>query len=189
MATPVLWTQMSREQRSRVTAMFSATSTQRVPADDRFQIHRAEQLRALGRYWGSCLAGVPGPAARSPKLPEAHTDMILSIVGERFGVAGCVAIALAYLLLCWRSLAVASATRDPFARLVVVGIVALVMTEALVNAAMSVGLAPVTGLTLPLVSYGGSSMLMHALAVGVVINVGLRPGYDLGSEPFVRAAA
>jgi cell division protein FtsW (lipid II flippase) len=83
-----------------------------------------------------------------------------------------------------RGLAIAASTREPFGRLMAVGIVALLATQTIINTGMTVGLMPVTGLTLPLVSYGGSSLLANALALGLVLNIGLRPGYEVTNEPF-----
>jgi cell division protein FtsW (lipid II flippase) len=68
--------------------------------------------------------------------------------------------------------------------LLAVGIVALIATQVIINAGMTVGLMPVTGLTLPLVSYGGSSLLATCLALGLLLNVGMRPGYEMTAEPF-----
>ena len=64
------------------------------------------------------------------------------------------------------------------------GVAALIGVQVLINTGMTVGLLPVTGLSLPLVSYGGSGLLAHALALGLLLNVGLRPGYEVGREPF-----
>ena len=75
-------------------------------------------------------------------------------------------------------------TREPFGRLAAIGIAALLATQVFINTAMLVGLLPITGLTLPLVSYGGSSLLANALALGLVLNIGLRPGYEVTNEPF-----
>ena len=91
---------------------------------------------------------------------------------------------LLFVLLVWRALAIAEATREPFGRLVAIGIAALLAVQVLINAGMMVGLLPITGLALPLVSYGGSSLLANALALGLLLNIGLRPGYEVTREPF-----
>ena len=91
---------------------------------------------------------------------------------------------LLYGIVVWRCLAVARSTQEPYGRLVVVGIAALIGIQVLINAGMMVGLLPITGLSLPLVSYGGSGMLAVTMAVGVVINVEMRPGYEVAGEPF-----
>jgi rod shape determining protein RodA len=89
-----------------------------------------------------------------------------------------------YVLLAWRGLVIAGATREPFGRLVATGIVSLISIEALINTSMLVGLMPITGISLPLVSYGGSGLLAHSVAVGLILNIGLRPGYEVAREPF-----
>jgi cell division protein FtsW (lipid II flippase) len=79
---------------------------------------------------------------------------------------------------------IASATREPFGRLLAVGIVTLLASQTIINVGMTVGLVPVTGITLPLLSYGGSSLLFTCLALGLLMNVAMRPGYEIGNEPF-----
>jgi cell division protein FtsW (lipid II flippase) len=183
-ALPVLWKQMSREQRSRVTALFEQNSPNQRPSDDGYHLHQAKQLLALGGVWGSWLAGEPVDDPIVYRLPEDHTDFIFSVLGERFGWLGSFAVLVLVVLLSWRGLAVAEATREPFGRLVAVGVVSLFAVQSLINSAMTVGLLPVTGLSLPLVSYGGSGMVSHSLALGLLLNIALRPGYEVAGEPF-----
>jgi len=181
---PALWTQMSREQRSRVTALFEQTLPGERPTDDGYHLHQAKQLLALGGVWGSWLAGEPVDDRAVYRLPEDHTDFIFTVLGERFGWLGGFGVLFLVVLLSWRALAVAESTREPFGRLVAVGVVALFAVQSLINTAMTVGLLPVTGLSLPLVSYGGSGLVAHCLALGLVLNIGLRPGYEVAGEPF-----
>ena len=106
------------------------------------------------------------------------------MIKERLGLAGLLLLAGLYGLLAWRGLAIAAATREPFGRLLAVGITAMILVQAVINLGMNVGLLPVTGLPLPLVSYGGSVLLAEAVALGLLVNVGLRPGYEVTNEPF-----
>jgi cell division protein FtsW (lipid II flippase) len=92
-----------------------------------------------------------------------------------------------FVLLVGHILAIAEATREPFGRLVAIGVATLLGVQVLINCGMIVGLLPITGLTLPLVSYGGSSVLANALGLGLVLNIGLRPGYDVSKDPFAFA--
>lgn len=181
---PLLWTQMSREQRSRVTAWFDQPTAGERPSDDAYHLHRAKRMLALGGPWGSLLAGQSTEDLAAYRLPEARSDFIFCVLGERFGIAGLAAILGLFGLLAWRGLAVAGATREPFGRLVAVGVVALFAVQVLINTAMNVGLLPITGLSLPLLSYGGSGLLAHGIALGLLLNVGLRPGYEVTKEPF-----
>ncbi len=181
---PLLWTQMSREQRSRVTALFEQTAPGAAPTDDGYHLHQAKQLLAMGGIWGSLIAGEPVDDPAAYRLPEDHTDFIFIVIGERLGWFGNFAVLALVVLLAWRGLAIAEAMHEPFGRLVAVGVVALFAVQALINAAMTVGLLPITGLSLPLVSYGGSGLVAHAAALGLLINIALRPGYEMAGEPF-----
>jgi rod shape determining protein RodA len=183
-AAPLLWTQMSLEQKSRVTALFEQAGPGETAGGDAYHLRQAKQVLALGGVWGSVWSGqrVDDPAAYH--LPEARSDFIFCILGERFGLPGIAAVLGLFALLVWRGLAVAAATREPFGRLVAVGLVALVGVQVLINTGMTVGLLPITGLSLPLVSYGGSGLLAQGLMLGLLINIGLRPGYEMSNEPF-----
>lgn len=181
---PLLWTQMSREQKSRVTALFDQAVPGQAPHDDTYQLYQAKQMLALGGFWGSAVAGpaVDDPAAYY--LPEARSDFIFCVLGERFGLWGLALVLGLFGLLVAGACRVALQTAEPFARLAATGLAALFAMEVLVNTGMTVGLLPVTGLSLPLVSYGGSGLLVHALAIGLLVNIGLRPGYEVTREPF-----
>jgi len=181
---PLLWTQMSREQKSRVTALFDQPSPHESPDDDAYHLHRAKRMLALGGLWGSFLRGPTTDDLAVYHLPEARSDFIFCIVGDRFGLVGLALLLGLFAALVWRILAVAAATREPFGRLVAVGVAALLGVQVLINAAMTVGLTPITGLSLPLISYGGSGLLVCGIALGLVVNVGLRPGYEVTNEPF-----
>jgi cell division protein FtsW (lipid II flippase) len=181
---PLLWSEMSREQRSRVTALAEQTRAGQRPSEDGYHLHQAKQVLALGGWLGSFAGGeaVVDPAVYS--VPEPHTDSIAIVLGERFGLVGWMVLVLLFGVLTWRLMVVAQATREPFGRLVAVGIAALLATQMVINMGMLVGLLPITGLALPFVSYGGSSLLANALAIGLVLNIGLRPGYEVTREPF-----
>jgi rod shape determining protein RodA len=106
------------------------------------------------------------------------------MIAERWGLIGGIATLAIYLILFAQGLRIAGATREPFGRLVAVGIVALLATQTVINTGMTVGLLPVVGITLPLMSYGGSSLLMTAVALGLLINIGMHPGYEMTPDPF-----
>ncbi len=181
---PLLWTQMSREQKSRVTALLDQAAADEVPGDDAYHLYQAKQMLAMGGVWGSLVAGqvIDDPGAY--RLPEARSDFIFCVLGERLGIVGIACTLLLFGLLAWRGLAIAAGTREPFGRLVAAGLVALLAVEVSINTAMTVGLLPITGLSLPFMSYGGSGLLAHALMLGLLLNIGLRPGYEMTNEPF-----
>jgi cell division protein FtsW (lipid II flippase) len=182
--SPVLWSEMSREQRSRVAGLLNQSGPGEKPDDDGYQLHQSKQMLALGGLQGSLLAGDAVSDPSVYHLPEAHTDFVFSVLGERLGLWGNGCVLLLYSVLVLRGLAIAAATQEPFGRLVAVGVSALLGVQVLINTGMTVGLLPVTGLSLPLVSYGGSSMLATALSLGLLVNIALHPSDELAAEPF-----
>jgi cell division protein FtsW (lipid II flippase) len=138
----------------------------------------------LGGVWGSAISGETTDDQAVYRLPHAHSDFIFAVIGERYGLPGTAVVLGLYLCLVARMLAVAGATREPMGRLLAAGVAALFAVEVLINTGMTVGLLPITGLSLPLISYGGSGLLAHGLAVGLVLNVQMHPGYEVGREPF-----
>ncbi len=107
-------------------------------------------------------------------LPEAHTDFILSVVGEELGLIGVLVIAAMFFLLVQRGIRVALYAKDDFGRYLAFGIVVLLGIEAFVNMGVVTGLLPTKGLALPFISYGGSSLIVSLFAVGVLLNVSSR---------------
>jgi cell division protein FtsW len=104
-------------------------------------------------------------------LPEAHTDMIFAVVGEELGLIGTTAVIAAYAVFAVAGLKIALSCRDPFGKRLAAGIVALVCGQAVINLAAVLGLAPLTGIPLPFVSYGGSSLVVQLAAVGILLNI------------------
>jgi rod shape determining protein RodA len=107
-------------------------------------------------------------------LPERHTDFIFAVLAEEWGLIGCLALLGLYGLLIVGGADAAARTSDPFSKLAIVGIIAIIATQVIVNAGMNVGLFPITGLTLPLLSYGGSSMLVSLTGIALILNFDLR---------------
>jgi len=104
-------------------------------------------------------------------LPEAHTDFVLALVGEELGLVGTVTIILLFVLFVVRGFQIAARARMPFGRHLAMGITLLIGVQALVNAAVVTGLLPTKGLTLPFVSYGGSSLIICLIGVGILLNI------------------
>lgn len=107
-------------------------------------------------------------------LPAQHTDFIFSVLGEEFGFLGCVVVLLLFFYLIYRIIRIAMEAKDTFGSLMCVGVAALFMFQVLVNVGMTISIMPVTGLPLPFMSYGGSAFLVNMMAIGLVLNVGLR---------------
>jgi len=130
-----------------------------------YNVYQARIAIANGGLWGTGL--FHGPQTNGGFVPEQRTDFIFSVAGEEFGlVGGAVLIALIGFL-CWRGLRIARAA-DPAGRLVAVGVVCWFAFQAFQNIGMTLGLTPVTGVPLPFVSYGGSSMFAQGLALGLL---------------------
>jgi cell division protein FtsW len=104
-------------------------------------------------------------------LPEAHTDMIFAVIGEELGLVGAAVLILGYCVFAYAGLRVALGCRDPFGKRLAAGITALVCGQAAINLAAVLGLAPLTGIPLPFVSYGGSSLVVALLSVGILLNI------------------
>ena len=115
-------------------------------------------------------------------LPEAHTDMIASVVGEEMGLIGIVILVGCYAIFAWAGLRIALACRDPFGKTVAASLTAMICGQAAINLAAVLGLAPLTGITLPFVSYGGSSLVVSLMAVGILLNIAVNNGRATAPE-------
>ncbi|MFP6703960.1 MAG: FtsW/RodA/SpoVE family cell cycle protein [Planctomycetaceae bacterium] len=186
--TPVLWLGMNAEQKSRVVSLLTQVENGPVPRGDGYHLYQSKRMLSLGGTWGSELSGMPVDDPAAYHLPASRTDFVFCLIGERFGLFGSLLTLAIYAVLVVKGLAIAHSTREPFGRLLATGIVTLLATQAIINTGMTVGLMPITGMTLPLVSYGGSSLLATAIALGLLINVAIRPGYEVTAEPFRFAA-
>ncbi len=107
-------------------------------------------------------------------LPENHTDFIFAVVGEEFGFVGAVVLLLLYLIVMWRGIQIAKEARDTFGRLLAVGITSMLAFHVLVNVGMTTGIMPVTGIPLPLMSYGVSALTTNIMAIAILMNVHMR---------------
>ena len=109
-------------------------------------------------------------------LPERHSDFIYAVIGEELGLIGALAVLFLFLLILWRGVRIALAVDDPFSRLLALGITLLICLQGLINMAVVTGLLPTKGIALPLVSYGGSSLVITMAALGVLLNISKETG-------------
>jgi cell division protein FtsW len=116
-------------------------------------------------------------------LPEAHTDMIFAIIGEELGLVGAAAVIAAYCAFAYAGLRIALGCKDPFGKRLAAGLTTLVCGQAAINLAAVMGLAPLTGIPLPFVSYGGSSLVVALVSVGVLLNIAGNAGASSASVP------
>jgi cell division protein FtsW len=104
-------------------------------------------------------------------LPEAHTDFIFAIIGEELGLLGTILVVILFILFMFFGIRVCFKTKDYFGKVMAVGLTSIIVVPAIINIFVVVGLAPVTGLTLPFISYGGSSLLVSMISVGILLNI------------------
>lgn len=182
--SPLFWLKMSSEQKSRVTALLTQVDGGPNPGGDRWHQHQSKFVLSLGGVWGSESSGKLLDDPEAYRLFAAQTDFVFCMVGERWGMIGGFLTLAAYMALFAHGLMIAGSTREPYGRLIAVGIVTLLATQTVINTGMTVGLLPVVGITLPLMSYGGSSLISTAIALGLLMNVGMRPGYEMTPDPF-----
>jgi rod shape determining protein RodA len=107
-------------------------------------------------------------------VPEQHTDFVFTVVGEELGFVGAIGLLGLYAVLLWRGFRIALLSRGSFGTLLAVGIVCMLAFQVFVNIGMTMGIMPVTGIPLPLVSYGGTSMITNWMAVGLLLNIHMR---------------
>ena len=202
LVSPLLWFKMQDYQRTRISSVLLQSDWVR---------QKAEQHPTLGRIlvgtkfseklwksdWGYQLirskyavasGGAKGygfrrgPFVKYNFLDARHNDFIFAIIAQQWGFWGCLALLGLYVVIIGCGLEIAVHNTDPFGRLLAVGIVAMFLVEVIVNVSMTIGLMPITGLTLPFVSYGGSSLLVSMAAVGLLNNVGRCRPYSLARK-------
>jgi cell division protein FtsW len=138
------------------------------PAGASFQANQAQIALGSGGIFG---VGVGESLQKAFYLPEAHTDMIAAVIGEEWGLLGMVGLAGLFGLFAYAGMRTAQKARDRYTRLLAAGLVSVVMIQATINLFAVMGLAPLTGVPLPFVSYGNSSLLMMLAAVGILLNI------------------
>lgn len=137
-----------------------------------YHIRQSKIAIGSGMTWGKGF--LKGTQNKLHFLPEKHTDFIFSVWAEEWGFVGCLVLLILFGLLLFFALRVARRSKDRFGSLLVVGMTALIMWQALINIGMVIGLLPVVGIPLPFVSYGGSSLITLCFAIGIIENVSMR---------------
>lgn len=168
-ATPFLWNSLKPYQQQRVLTFLNPEMDQ---AGAGYQVIQSKIAIGSGGFTGRGF--LQGTQKGLAFLPQQHTDFVFSVLGEEAGFVGCVAVLLLFALLVQRALKLAVRTRSRFAGTLVVGIVATLVFHVAVNVSMTLGLAPVTGLPLPFLSYGGTFLLATMAQMGFLFNVSLR---------------
>lgn len=138
------------------------------PADAGYQQNQAMIASGAGQVTGR---GDRATQTRLDFVPERHTDFIFAVIGERYGFAGAAFVLSLYALLIWRALRIVTLSKNSYGTLVAGGIAAMLLFQVFVNVGMNLGIMPITGIPLPLMSYGGSSVLATFLALGVLQSI------------------
>jgi rod shape determining protein RodA len=152
-------------QQDRLTAFLHPSND---PSDASYQVNQSVTAIGSGEKAGR---GDNSTQTELLFLPERHTDFIFAVVGERFGFLGAAFVLSLYALLIWRMLRILTLSKNLYGTLIAGGIAAMLMFQILVNVGMTLGVMPVTGITLPLMSYGGSSVIATFLALGLLQSI------------------
>jgi rod shape determining protein RodA len=164
--TPYLWNQLRPYQQQRILTFINPEQD---PKGAGYQIIQSQVAIGSGGLWGK--GYMNGTQTHLRFLPAQHTDFIFSVIGEEFGFVGVSAILLLFMLLIIRLIAIAGAIRQSFESMVVIGIATIILFHVIINIGMTIGMAPVTGLPLPFLSYGGSSLMANLIMMGIVLNI------------------
>ena len=205
MVSPLLWYKMEDYQRMRISAvllqsgldgrksplMIEAQKNPRLAsilglnrerlrnwqAGEGYHLMRSKLVVASGGLSGQGFRR--GPFVKYKFLPERHNDFIFALIGHQWGFIGCVMVLGLYAIIIMCALEIAANNTDPFGKFIAVGVIVIIAIQVLVNVAMTIGLMPITGLTLPLVSYGGSSLVVNMMMIGLLNNVGRTRPFSL----------
>jgi cell division protein FtsW len=156
----------------RVKRLMSFLNPWEYPTAEGYQTIHSLMAFGSGGLWG---AGIGKSLQKLFYLPEPHTDFIFSVIGEEFGFVGVALIVMLYGLIIWRGIAIARQTPDPFGALLSFGLTTTIALQVCINMGVTLGLLPTKGLTLPFLSYGGTSLVLNMAAVGVLMNIGRSP--------------
>lgn len=143
-----------------------------VSSDDLHNREQAEIAIGSGGLFG--LGYLQGTQTNLDFVPEQHTDFIFTVVGEEFGFVGGMTLLGLFGIVIWRAFRIAMISKDAFGTYLAAGIASMLALQMFVNVGMTVGIMPITGIPLPFVSYGGSSLLVNCAAVGLLLNVHMR---------------
>ena len=168
-ATPHVWNHLHDYQKRRIQTFLNPGND---PYGSGYQIIQSKIAIGSGGITGK--GYLKGTQKALAFLPMRHTDFIYSVVGEELGLIGALTVVILYALLIVRGVRLAELARNRFASLMAIGIVTALFYHIMVNMLMTIGWAPVTGLPLPLLSYGGTALIVNGIEIGLLQNVALR---------------
>jgi rod shape determining protein RodA len=165
-AGKIVWELLQPYQKARLTMFIDPEQD---PLGHGYNLIQSRTAVGAGDLLGQGL--FEGSQTRLNFVPEQHTDFIFSAVGEQFGFVGSICLLLVFWFVCLRLLIIACNSQDNFGSLLVIGLLSTIVFQVVLNVSMNIGLAPITGIPLPLISYGGSSLLSMCLGFGIVESV------------------
>jgi len=203
LVSPLLWRQMRPYQRTRISSVLLQSpwvqeKAERHPTlggvlvgeqfsrkkwENNWGYHLIRSKYAAGSGGAKGYGFRQGPFIKYNFLPSRHNDFIFAVIAHQWGFVGCLAVLGIYIVVLWCGLEIAGGNTEPFGRLLAVGIVAMFTFEIIVNVSMTLGLMPITGLTLPFVSYGGSSLVVGMTSVGLLNNIGRCRPFGVARKP------
>ena len=162
----ILWGLLKDYQKDRIILFLNP---EKDPLGGGYHLIQSRIAIGSGQLWGQGLN--QGTQTQLNFIPEQHTDFIFSAVGEEWGFIGCLVLLFIFWLVCLRLVLIAQSAKDNFGSLLVMGVFSMIVFQAIVNISMTIGLAPVTGIPLPWMSYGRSALLTNWIAIGIVQSV------------------
>lgn len=152
----------------RMRRLLNFTNPWQDPTGDGYQLIQSFYALGAGGLTG---LGLGQSRQKTLYMPEPHNDFIFSIIGEELGLIGCVVIIALFVFFVWRGIIVAMKAKDVYGSLLAVGITSVIAVQSLINIAVVTGSMPVTGVPLPFISYGGSSLVINMTAMGILLNI------------------
>jgi rod shape determining protein RodA len=168
-ALPLFWHVLKPYQRDRLLVYLDPF---RDPLGTAYNVIQAKIAIGSGQLLGKGPSGAT--QSRLAFLPERHTDFIFAVFAEMWGFIGCLVLIVAYSLLVLRGFEIAASTREPRGRILALGVTAVFAAQTLINLGMVTGLLPIVGIPLPLMSYGGSSMVVSLMGLGLLLSIRMR---------------
>ncbi len=144
------------------------------PKGSGYQLIQSLLALGSGGIWGM---GLGKSRQKCYYIPEPHNDFIFSIIGEELGLIGCTIVVALFVVLVWRGIVIAIKAKDTYGTLLATGITSVIAVQAIINIAVVTGAMPVTGVPLPFISYGGSSLVINMVAMGILLNISRQSRY------------
>jgi rod shape determining protein RodA len=166
LSTPIIWAHLKDYQKARITGFLSPWLD---PRGMSWNLIQSQIAVGSGRLFGKGF--LSGTQKKLAFLPNRHTDFIFSTLAEEFGFIGCIIVLLLYFYLIYQFINTARKARDEFSGLVAIGLATVLAYQVFVNIGMVLGLLPITGIALPFLSYGGTSLLFFFISIGLILNI------------------